>query len=96
LQYGALDRVTELVEAGADVNQPDSETVTLLHWAAINNRKDIVKYLIGKGAVVDAIGGELASTPLHWATRSVLRRISISFDKSSDINVVSNMKIICK
>ncbi|KMQ92184.1 palmitoyltransferase zdhhc17 [Lasius niger] len=68
-QYGALDRVTELVEAGADVNQPDSETVTLLHWAAINNRKDIVKYLIAKGAVVDAIGGELASTPLHWATR---------------------------
>ncbi|XP_011694791.1 PREDICTED: palmitoyltransferase ZDHHC17 isoform X1 [Wasmannia auropunctata] len=68
-QYGALERVTQLVEAGADVNQPDSETVTLLHWAAINNRKDIVKYLIAKGAVVDAIGGELASTPLHWATR---------------------------
>ncbi|XP_043259622.1 palmitoyltransferase Hip14 isoform X2 [Colletes gigas] len=68
-QFGALDRVTELVEDGADVNQPDSETVTLLHWAAINNRKDIVKYLIAKGAVVDAIGGELASTPLHWATR---------------------------
>ncbi|XP_012279856.1 palmitoyltransferase Hip14 isoform X1 [Orussus abietinus] len=68
-QYGALDRVTELVEAGADVNQPDSETVTLLHWAAINNRREIVKYLIAKGAVVDAIGGELASTPLHWATR---------------------------
>ncbi|XP_018337645.1 PREDICTED: palmitoyltransferase Hip14 isoform X1 [Trachymyrmex septentrionalis] len=68
-QYGALERVTQLVEAGADVNQPDSENVTLLHWAAINNRKDIVKYLIAKGAVVDAIGGDLASTPLHWATR---------------------------
>ncbi|XP_058804444.1 palmitoyltransferase Hip14-like [Phymastichus coffea] len=68
-QYGALDRVTELVEIGADVNQPDSETVTLLHWAAINNRKEIVKYLIAKGAIVDAIGGELQSTPLHWATR---------------------------
>ncbi|XP_035730374.1 palmitoyltransferase Hip14-like isoform X1 [Vespa mandarinia] len=68
-QYGALDRVTELVEAGADVNQPDAETVTLLHWAAINNYKDIVKYLMVKGAVVDAIGGELISTPLHWATR---------------------------
>ncbi|XP_043267611.1 palmitoyltransferase Hip14 isoform X2 [Venturia canescens] len=68
-QYGALERVTELVDAGADVNQPDAETVTLLHWAAINNRKEIVKYLIAKGANVDAIGGELASTPLHWATR---------------------------
>lgn len=68
-QYGAIDRVTELVEAGADVNEPDAETVTLLHWASINNRKEIVKYLIGKGADVNAIGGELASTPLHWATR---------------------------
>lgn len=69
-----MDRVTELVEAGADVNQPDSETVTLLHWAAINNRKDIVKYLIAKSAIVDAIGGELASTPLHWATRLEISR----------------------
>lgn len=70
-----MDRVTELVEAGADVNQPDAETVTLLHWAAINNYKDIVKYLIAKGAVVDAIGGELVSTPLHWATRLVLLNV---------------------
>lgn len=54
--------MTELVEAGADVNQPDSETVTLLHWAAINNRKDIVKYLIAKGAIVDAIN-------LYWIER---------------------------
>ncbi|KAF3859651.1 hypothetical protein F7725_022050 [Dissostichus mawsoni] len=33
----------ELVEAGFDVRQPDKENVTLLHWAAINNRIDLVK-----------------------------------------------------
>lgn len=59
----------ELVEAGYDVNQRDSETVTLLHWAAINNRKEIIAFFIEKGAEVDAIGGELDATPLHWATR---------------------------
>ena len=64
-----MDRVKELIEAGYDVNQADAETVTLLHWAAINNRKELIKYLVSKGAVVDAIGGELQSTPLHWATR---------------------------
>lgn len=68
-QYGAINRVKELVEAGWDVNQPDNETVTLLHWAAINNRKDIIKYFLERGAVVDAIGGQLNGTPLHWATR---------------------------
>ncbi len=34
---------------GYEVNQRDAENVTLLHWAAINNRMDIVKYLIMKG-----------------------------------------------
>uniref|UniRef100_A0A0A9YIY7 Palmitoyltransferase n=3 Tax=Lygus hesperus TaxID=30085 RepID=A0A0A9YIY7_LYGHE len=68
-QYGLLDRCKELVESGYDVNQRDSETVTLLHWAAINNRQDIIRYFVSKGAVVDAIGGELQATPLHWATR---------------------------
>uniref|UniRef100_A0A2P2I5D9 Palmitoyltransferase n=1 Tax=Hirondellea gigas TaxID=1518452 RepID=A0A2P2I5D9_9CRUS len=68
-QYGVLERCQELVESGYDVNRRDNENVTLLHWAAINNRREIVKYYIRKGAVVDAIGGELLSTPLHWATR---------------------------
>ncbi|RWS17662.1 zinc finger protein-like protein [Dinothrombium tinctorium] len=68
-QYGAITRVQELIEAGFDVNQRDSENVTLLHWAAINNRKEIVKYFLSKNAEIDAIGGDLKSTPLHWATR---------------------------
>lgn len=68
-QYGALSRVRELVDSGWNVNQPDSETVTLLHWASINNRRDIISYLLDRGAIVDAVGGELNATPLHWATR---------------------------
>lgn len=34
------------MEAGYDVRQPDKENVTLLHWAAINNRIDLVKYVL--------------------------------------------------
>lgn len=68
-QYGLLERCKELVEAGYDVRQPDKENVTLLHWAAINNRLDLVRYFISKGAVVDQLGGDLNSTPLHWAIR---------------------------
>ncbi|XP_042324636.1 palmitoyltransferase ZDHHC13 isoform X2 [Sceloporus undulatus] len=68
-QYGILERCQELVEAGYDVRQPDRENVTLLHWAAINNRLDLTKFFISKGAVVDQLGGDLNSTPLHWAVR---------------------------
>ncbi len=48
---------------------PIDGNITLLHWAAINNRIEIAEYLINKRAQIDAFGGELNSTPLHWAIR---------------------------
>lgn len=69
VQYGAIDRVKELFDEGFDVNQPDEDTITLLHWAAINNRTNIVRYLLQQKANVDSRGGDLCSTPLHWASR---------------------------
>jgi palmitoyltransferase len=51
------------------VTTPVSGNITLLHWAAINNRIEIAEYLINKRAQIDAYGGDLNSTPLHWAIR---------------------------
>ena len=69
-QYGDFEKCRKMIELeNLDVNQRDHENVTFLHWAAINNRVELVKYYISKGAAVDAIGGDLHSTPLHWATR---------------------------
>ena len=43
-QYGILDRCQQLVEKeGFDVRVPDSENVTVLHWASINNRTDVMR-----------------------------------------------------
>ncbi|CAF3408369.1 unnamed protein product [Rotaria sp. Silwood1] len=70
VQYGFYDRVTELIEVNPQlVTTPLDDNITLLHWAAINNRIDIAKYLVNKGAKVDAIGGALNATPLYWAVR---------------------------
>jgi palmitoyltransferase len=72
-QFGHLERLRQLVEEGGlDVRQPDAENVTLLHWAAINNRSAVVAYLLKRGAEVDAVGGDLRSTALHWAVRQGL------------------------
>ncbi|XP_026271983.1 palmitoyltransferase Hip14 isoform X1 [Frankliniella occidentalis] len=69
-QNGALERCKQLIDEGFDINQRDTENVTLLHWAAINNRKEIIRFYISRGALVDAVGGDLMATPLHWATRA--------------------------
>ena len=63
---------------GIDVNQMDAENVSLLHWASINNRIEIVRYLLSRGAAVDRIGGELKSTALHWAVRYSLALLRAS------------------
>ncbi|KAK9474964.1 uncharacterized protein V1510DRAFT_231702 [Dipodascopsis tothii] len=73
-QFGNFERLVSLVENGrvpADVRTPDG--VTLLHWAAINDRLAIIEYLLGQpGVEVDSKGGDLDATPLHWAARNGL------------------------
>jgi len=70
-QYGKIDRVRHLFATeGVDVNQSDGEGCYLMHWAAINNRVDLIKFFLSQGAAVDQIGGDLMASPLHWATRS--------------------------
>ncbi|CAF2037640.1 unnamed protein product [Rotaria magnacalcarata] len=70
IQYGFYERVIELIEADSQLTTKLlDDNITLLHWAAINNRIEIAKYLISKGAKIDAIGGALHSTPLYWAIR---------------------------
>lgn len=71
-QTGDLTKVKELIESGRiDISHDydEKERISGLHWASINNRLGIVRYLIGKGANVDFQGGDLNATPLHWAAR---------------------------
>lgn len=41
---------------------------TPLHYAANNGNKEIVVYLIEKGANVNAVMEEILATPLHFAS----------------------------
>lgn len=40
---GNLERVEQLLQQGVDVNEVDGDGASALHWAAINNRKEIVR-----------------------------------------------------
>lgn len=71
-QSGDLATVKKLIETKAidvklDWNPRDK--ISGLHWAAINNRLAVAKYLISVGADVNAQAENLHSTPLHWAAR---------------------------
>ncbi|SMN22268.1 similar to Saccharomyces cerevisiae YDR264C AKR1 Palmitoyl transferase involved in protein palmitoylation [Maudiozyma saulgeensis] len=71
-QSGDIVTVKRLIESGAiDIHQDFDpvEKVSGLHWAAINNRLSIVKYLVTQGAEVNCQAEKLHSTPLHWAAR---------------------------
>ena len=48
----------------------DSQHITLLHWAALNDRVEVAGLLVEAGVPVDSVGGRLASTALHWAAHS--------------------------
>lgn len=103
VQYGVFSRVISLIEPPAsssseayDVNRLDDEGVSLLHWAAINNRLAISRYLLSKGASVDRKGGHLSATPLHWAIRqSHLGMIHLLMQNGADPSVADKTGLRC-
>ncbi|KAG5179052.1 zinc finger, DHHC-type containing 17, isoform CRA_d [Tribonema minus] len=73
-RYGSLDKLRCLMEeapvaARIAPNQKDREDITMLHWAAINNRLLVVRYLLSHGADPRLPGGVLKETALQWAAR---------------------------
>lgn len=71
-QAGDVAKITELLDSdGAAANDRDPEGISALHWAAMNSHTSLCKLLLDRGAEVDAVGGELQATPLHWAARCV-------------------------
>jgi len=63
---GDLDLVKSLIKDGTGVDkEEDGSGYTALHRAVLGGHKDVVEYLIGKGARVNYIAGGF--TPLHWA-----------------------------
>ncbi len=78
-QRGDLAAVRRLLRDGADVNAPQGDGMTALHWAAERGDEALCEVLLYAGARVDA-GTRIGHyTPLHLAARAaneaVLRRL---------------------
>ena len=62
---GNLAKATDAVNSGADVNKKDPDNESPLFIAVKKNRKEIVEYLLSKGAMVDDINGNYGTTALY-------------------------------
>ena len=52
---GWLETVKDFIAAGVDIDAGDPSDATALHWAAVRNHLEVVKYLVEQGASVTAI-----------------------------------------
>jgi|GEM_PF-127023 len=60
-------RLEQLLQQGADVNEPQADGATALHWAAYRNDLDAVRRLLAAGADVN-VANRTGTTPLLMAS----------------------------
>lgn len=66
-QYGDLERVKKLISQGCYVDIKDKSGYTALHYAARAGHLDVCKYLLTKGADINAVTKCGEATSLHRA-----------------------------
>lgn len=70
-QTGNLVKIKEILENSGNnyeiLSQPDVDGIPSLHWAALNGRWLVCKYLLDHGVFVDALGGDQEAPAIHWA-----------------------------
>ncbi len=67
---GDAEAVAALIARGADVNAPQGDGMTALHWAAERADAPLVRTLLDAGAEVDAVTRMGDYTPLHLAGKA--------------------------
>ena len=89
-QRGDLAEVRRLLRAGADVNAPQGDGMTALHWAAERGDAELCQVLLFAGARVDA-GTRIGHyTPLHLAARAAREAVTGQLlDAGSDPNAIT-------
>jgi ankyrin repeat protein len=88
---GDKDAVRALLKDGADVNAPQGDGMTALHWAAERGDADLTNLLVYGGANVAAVTRIGQYTALHIAARSGSAAVvKALIDAKSDVNAPSD------
>lgn len=93
----SLDLVKDALKKGLSVNYKDSAGWTLLHWAALNKREDIVSYLLEIGASSNTQSiEEIPHIPLDFVedTNSKLFELLYRHTDKSQVNINIQNKLL--
>ena len=74
-ERGDHEKVRQLIRNGADVNSPQGDGTTALHWAAAKEDRDMTTALLAAGARVTAVTREGQMTPLVMAAMNGSARV---------------------
>jgi ankyrin repeat protein len=89
VRQGDVPAVRGLLKTGVDVNQPEGDGATPLHWAAHRDSSELVRLLLGAGASVQA-ANDLGITPLHLAAANGnLDTIRLLLEKRANANAAA-------
>lgn len=88
IQEGKYKQISEVLKPD-QVTVLDENGISLLHWAAINNRVEIAKLLLKTNGshLINSVGGILKEEPLAWACRSdKFNIVDLLIRKGSNLN----------
>jgi ankyrin repeat protein len=89
VRHGDVQQVRSQLKAGANVNQPEGDGATPLHWAAYRDSVDLVQLLLAAGASAQA-ANDLGVTPLHLAAANGnVATLRLLLDRQANANAAA-------
>lgn len=90
IEQGSVLDVERVLDGGSDISalRITQNQLTVLHWAAINNHRDIVVLLIGRGVAVDAMDGRGRTALSVAAELGHVEMAQLLLDKGADVDAM--------
>jgi len=87
---GMLQNVVQLIQAGVNVNAPDSAGRTSLMFAAFNGHTDIVRILLDTGAETEMMDSTGRTALIYCSTGPFPETVELLLERDAGINVADN------
>jgi hypothetical protein len=78
--------VEVMLQHGANLNVPDKDGLTPLHWAAVTGRPETIRVLVDHGAAINKVSTVCDMTPLQLACIKSPESVRLLLDHGANVN----------